>query len=341
MEEKIWNGVLKRLTGTESPESALLLDEWLAADPAHQRQYREMEATWALSERITPEPPAVPFQQFTRQVAETKASDYETARRPAAARNSFWKYGVAASLALMCLLAGLFYDQWNSGKKPQEEWITRKAGLGKVIQISLPDSSQVWLNAGSQITFAKGFNGKKIRAIRLKGEAYFEVKHDHKHPFVVSSGSLKTTVYGTSFSVRAYDNEALTSVSVNSGKVGVSGEDQSHDKHTVMLLPNDKLNYSHRNHQFVKTTINNEDVNAWVKGELLFEQTPLTEVFETLARKYQVKIDTGTQDYKTCKLTARFGNQPIQVVLKAIHLSLNIHSTQIGNTIYLKGGNCM
>jgi len=341
MEEKIWSCVLKRLTETETSASALMLDQWLAADPAHLRQYRELEATWSLTGNITPESPEVPFQQFTQQLTAAKLSGHQPDEQLVVNTKMFWKYGIAASLAVMCLLAGLFYNQWNSGQRIPEEWITKEAGPGKIIQVMLPDSSQVWLNSGSQITFAKGFNRRKVRAIHLQGEAYFEVTHNEEHPFVVSSGSLKTTVYGTSFSVRAYDNEALTSVSVNSGKVGVSEDDGEENKRTVMLLPNDKLNYSHGNHTFVKTTVVNEDVNAWVKGDLIFEQTPLTEVFETLARKYQVKIDAGTQRYAACRLTARFGNQPIQAVLKAIHLSLNIHSTQIGNTIYLKGGNCM
>ncbi len=203
-----------------------------------------------------------------------------------------------------------------------------------MILVEMPDGSKIWLNADSEIRFLKSFSQEKTRSVILNGEAYFDVSHDAAHPFVVKSAELTTTVYGTSFNVRAYSNEEETSVTVNSGKVGViSGKDGGKAR---MLLPQDKLTYG--DGKFTKTTVL-ADADGWTRGDLMFDQTPLNEVFETISRKYNVKIEKAkTLRYQDCRLTARFRNQSLAAVLKTLKLAMNINSKQTGTTIYLEGG---
>jgi transmembrane sensor len=332
MEEKTWNYIIKRLTGTETAGSKLFLDQWLAEDPKHLQQYDEAKSLWELTALLKTEEPDVPFNQFHDHIG----------RMPGGPNPSnFWKYGIAAALTAVFILTGLYHYKLKPDHIEAEEMIVKKADAGKLIKIDLPDSSVVWLNSGSEISFAKHFKDKKVRAIKLTGEAYFDVTHDKSHPFVVTSGKLTTVVYGTSFSIRAYGNESHASVAVSSGKVGVMGADHRQKGLTVMLLPDDKLTYNNKDGLYIKSAITNSDADAWLRGDLIFEQTPLDEVFETLSRKYNVKIEAERKPYSACRLTARFNNQPLQVVLRTIGLSLNIRSKQIGQTIYLKGGNCM
>ena len=94
---------------------------------------------------------------------------------------------------------------------------------GKDCHLTLADGTRVWMNADSQLEFPEQFNGTR-RTVRLHGEAYFEVAKDRRHPFVVETDYLTTTVLGTSFNVRAYSqNDASValvegSVSVKSGR---------------------------------------------------------------------------------------------------------------------------
>lgn len=94
---------------------------------------------------------------------------------------------------------------------------------GKDCHLTLADGTRVWMNADSQLEFPEHFNGTR-RTVRLHGEAYFEVAKDRRHPFVVETDYLTTTVLGTSFNVRAYSqNDASValvegSVSVKSGR---------------------------------------------------------------------------------------------------------------------------
>lgn len=326
MEDKIWNCIIKRLTETESEESEQYLDRWLEEDANNIQQYNEICLLWSLSGRVGHVQPEV-------QVQDLFSHHPEPLMKKTVAIKHFWKYGIAASL--ICLLFVAIY-QYRSGAFRQnsvQEWVVKRAEAGKMVMVQLPDSSKIWLNAGSEIRFLKHFNEAETRSVILNGEAYFDVSHDARHPFVVKSGELSTTVYGTSFNIRAYGNEAATSVTVNSGKVGVKAVNDT--SKMFMLLPNDKLVYAGR--KFTKLIADTE-ADGWVRGDLLFDQTPLAEVFTTISRKFNVRIEADVARYQDCRLTARFANQPLSAVLKTLKLAMNIQSTQTGQTIYIKGG---
>ncbi len=334
MEDKIWNCMVKRLNGTETADSKITLDLWLAESELNRKKYKEAKSIWELSLNIQPEEPEKPFHQFAAQLVPKPELSSKRI-------SLFWKYGIAATITALFLMSGLYFYKNNHQSNQEIDWIVKRADFGQMIRINLPDSSKVWLNSGSQISFASTFSSQPSRLVKLIGEAYFEVKHDQKHPFIVKSKTLTTTVYGTSFSIKAYQNESITSIAVNSGKVGVLGADQKNKDLAIMLLPNDQLVYNDKNRSFAKSNIANGDVNSWTKGSLIFEQSPIEEVVQTLERKYNVKIDTAQISGSGCRLTARFNNEPLKAILKALKLSLQIRSTQVGQTIYLKGGNCM
>lgn len=325
MEDKIWNYIIKRLTGTETEESEQYLNQWLNEDVNNIQQYNEICLLWSLSGRVGNVQTEVQVQDlFSQQPAPlAKTSVFK----------NIWKYGIAASL--ICVLFAAIYQYRNGAFRQSsgQEWVVKRADPGKMVLVNLPDSSKIWLNAGSEIRFFKHFKDGKTRTVILKGEAFFDVSHDAGQPFVVKSGELTTTVYGTSFNIRAYGNEAEMSVAVNSGKVGVMAATDT--GRVVMLLPNDKLVYAGR--KFTKTVVEIE-ADGWIKGDLVFDQTPLAEVFTTISRKFNVRIEADIAQYQHCRLTASFHNQPLLAVLKTLKLAMNIQSTQTGQTIYLKGG---
>ncbi|TCD01130.1 FecR family protein [Pedobacter psychroterrae] len=328
MEDKIWNCIIKRLTGSETEASEQALNSWMEEDASHAQQYREACSLWSLTGEVRH------IQSDTRVLELIKDRKAPASEKVAGIR-AIWKYGIAASLIVLFSVAAIFqYRNGNFKQDQVKEWVVKKAGPGKMILVEMPDGSKIWLNADSEIRFLKSFSQEKTRSVILNGEAYFDVSHDAAHPFVVKSAELTTTVYGTSFNVRAYSNEEETSVTVNSGKVGVtSGKEGGNAR---MLLPQDKLTYG--DGKFTKTTVLAE-ADGWTRGDLVFDQTPLDEVFETISRKYNVKIaEAKTLRYQDCRLTARFRNQSLVAVLKTLKLAMNINSKQTGTTIYLEGG---
>ena len=332
MDNKIWNCIIKRLSDEETEESKYLLDNWIIADAAHEEKYKEVKSLWEL----TGELPLEAYNGFDEVRQRILTGSEHQLPKPAGHR--FWKYGLAAAMTGMFLLAVFFYYKPGKPATAQDQWIVKRAEAGSTLSIVLPDNSKVWLNSGSELSFQSEFGRDKARLVKLNGEGYFEVAHDSAHPFVVKSGKLSTTVYGTSFNVRAYENERVSTVSVNSGRVGVMA---SAIKAAVFLLPKDKLTYDKKNDEITKATVNLDDVNPWLQGELIFEQSPLNEVFAALSRKYDMKIETGKTSYEGCRLTARFKNKSITEVMRTLKLSMNIQSKSVGKTIYIEGGNCM
>ena len=343
MKDKIWDYTMKRLTGDETDQSRILLDQWLAEDKNHVTQFEEAKAIWELSSLLPPVENDISFTAVKAAITsapienlpveEVSAENVQPARQL-----SWYAYRVAASL-IGIWLGVTFYTQYvKQQANDQVQWISKTAAAGQTNHFLLPDSSEIWLNAGSKIFYSNKFNDSKVRMVKLSGEAYFKVKHDQHHPFVVHSGSLATTVYGTSFSIRAYQNEPAASVAVNSGKVGVTSTGKTNNGAAIMLLPNDKLIYNTHSKTFAKVNISNNDVDAWTTGELIFDETPLPEVFATLSRKFNVTINADPAKYKSCTLSARFRAQSLQAILKTLKLSMNINSTPINGIIYIKGG---
>lgn len=112
--------------------------------------------------------------------------------------------------------------------------IVSETSRGEDRNVVLPDGSHVWLNAGSRLEYPSRFGGRRV--VRLRGEGYFEVTHDTRHPFVVETEGFTTTVLGTVFNVRAYTSRNPAVVLV-SGRVEVS---TGGDTRPVMLSPGQK-----------------------------------------------------------------------------------------------------
>lgn len=327
MEDQIWNNIIKRLTGVETEESKLFLDQWLKENQKNIKLYHEAEQLWKL----------------TGLVPKTKKqTDENILIHPAVEqgkrKSSIIKYGIAASLAVVTSLTGYYFSKSNS-QAPESEiaYTVHKADHGKVMKVTLPDSSAIWLNAGSEVSYPKDFNTGKTRAIQLMGEAFFEVTHKEKQPFVVESGNLKTIVYGTSFNVSSYQDSKQSSVTVKTGKVGVLLSADSLGKPT-MLLPGNKLVYHRDNGKLETTNIYAEEVANWINGDLTFDQALLKDVFATLERKFDVEFSFKESDFEGCKLTAKFPNQSLGTILTVLRASLSIKVNERGKTIEVKGG---
>jgi transmembrane sensor len=327
MEDQIWNNIVKRLTGVETAEDKLFLDQWLNASEENIKLYHEADQLWKLTGLIP---------KSKKQTEENIL--IHPAVEQAKRKSSIIKYGIAASLAVVTSLTGYYFSKSNSqGTESEIAYTVHKADHGKVMKVTLPDSSAIWLNAGSEVSYPKDFNTGKTRAIQLIGEAFFEVTHNEKQPFVVESGNLKTIVYGTSFNVSSYRDSKQSSVTVKTGKVGVLLSADSLSKPT-MLLPGNKLVYHRDNGKLETTNIYTEEVADWINGDLTFDQAALKEVFATLERKFDVEFSFNQSEFEGCKLTAKFPNQSLKTILTVLNASFGIKINENGKTIEVKGG---
>lgn len=329
MEDQIWNNIIKRLTDVETEESKLQLNQWLNASEENQKLYYEAVQLW----------------KWTGLLPKAKSQiDEDILIHPAivqSKRKSFkgiLKYGIAASLAIFTSLT--VYYLTKSSSKVEETLIAytvHKAANGKVMKVTLPDSSIIWLNAGSEVSYPKDFHAQKTRDITLIGEAFFEVSHNEKQPFVVESDNLRTIVYGTSFNVSSYTNSGQSSVTVKTGKVGVLLRNDSLSTPT-MLLPGNRLVYHRDNGRLEKTNIYSDEVATWISGDITFDEASIPDVFAVLARRFDIEFNFNEADFNGCTLTAKFPNQNLKSILTALSTSLHIKVSEHGKTIEVKGG---
>ena len=135
----------------------------------------------------------------------------------------------------------------HQAASPMPTVILMTTPRGKDCHLTLSDGTRVWMNADSRLEFPEQFSGSR-RTVRLYGEAYFEVAKDRRHPFVVETDFLTTTVLGTSFNVRAY-SQGDASVALVEGRVSVKSGRESLQLQPgqQVVIANGKLTAEHVN----------------------------------------------------------------------------------------------
>lgn len=203
--------------------------------------------------------------------------------------------------------------------------------------LKLPDGSSVQLNINSYLEYPESFKGKAHREVRLIGEAYFDIKHDAKHPFVIYTGKIKTTVLGTAFNINAYHvNEAVT-VTVTRGKVKVEDEKRV----LAVLTPDLQLAWDVKLPEPIKTKVKAETVVEWKKQDLIMDDISLEDAAQMIAQRYDVKIQFNNDKVKTCKFTAAFLNRnDINQVLSVVGDITGATLALKNNLVIIDGPGC-
>jgi ferric-dicitrate binding protein FerR (iron transport regulator) len=165
----------------------------------------------------------------------------------------------------------------------------------------LPDSTQVWLNASSTLEFPERFGTDK-REVTLSGEAYFDVRHSEREPFIIHTGKIATTVLGTSFNIKAYPDRQHIIVSVSTGKVRVS----YNNVQLATLVKGQQVKVNSRLNTVEEKKIAPAEVAAWQQGNMSYEDETFEDVIADLERLYNVKIRINNDAIRTLKVSTSF-----------------------------------
>lgn len=171
-----------------------------------------------------------------------------------------------------------------------EEYNTLVTPRGSEYSLKLADGTQVWLNAASRLRFFTANDGAE-RRVWLEGEAYFEVAHDAKRPFIVESGGQSIRVLCTRFNVNGYDGDRAIYTTLVEGSVAITplaGGEQ------VTLQPGQQATYSRRNDdQIAVAAVDTSQATAWMTGTFIFNRASITEIMESLARWYDFEFEVS------------------------------------------------
>lgn len=221
---------------------------------------------------------------------------------------------IAAAIFLPIILAVSIYMYVNITNNEAEP-LKIIAEYGEKAHVTLPDGSKIMLNSDSKIMYFNDYNIKQ-RFLKLDGEAYFEVKPNHKIPFIVECLDLKIKVLGTTFGIRAYDNDDVLSVILNTGKIEMTTPTE-----TLIMKPNDRIVYNRKTKQTLLSTVDANDYTGWRYNRLHFENESLEDIVVTLSRMHNVDIIFEDQYLKDLKYTGTINNTNIESVLKTISLT--------------------
>jgi len=209
-------------------------------------------------------------------------------------------------LVVLCLagagVAGWLIRREGRGTKAVVAALTRKnTERSEYKYLLLPDSTQVWLNASSTLEYPTTF-GSDRREVLLSGEAYFDVKHADKTPFIIHTGKISTTVLGTAFNIKAYPDRKNVIVSVSRGKVRVS----LYDIPVVTLEQGQQVTVNNHDNKVMEKRVAPAQVAAWQQGNLSYEDEDLEDIVADLERLYNVHIRIDNAAVRSLKVNASF-----------------------------------
>lgn len=264
----------KELTGEILSEESLLLAEWLKSDPVNMETYEDIKAIWNTSTSYSaPFTPNVTL-AFQKQLERINSEKVHT---PKVIRMKPLKWVSAVAASFIILLSALVI--WNYSNDDIY------SASDHIVNLTLDDGTEVWLNKGSEIVLSDDFNNKN-RNLTLKGEAYFDVERNENLPFIIDAGDLNVKVLGTEFNVRSIEF-TTQSVTVKEGRVQVSSSESD-----VFITEGQ---FASLDESGVLNTGRYSDQNElrWKDNLLTFDDTPFNEAMDDLSAFFNTEINTS------------------------------------------------
>ncbi|MCE7064497.1 FecR family protein [Dyadobacter sp. CY326] len=327
------------LAETASEQEIEHVNLWLAQSPLHERELATYRLIWDHSAHAAktniPVDTDAAWNKMKLKMAKPTPATLPEIPKPAAREIEFTPKTIqrklplslwaAAIVALILLSFGWFYFQSN-GSDDQQRIATANNTSEKV----LPDGTKVFLNYNSSLTYPANFDGD-LRTVSLQGEAFFDVKPDAAHPFVIDANGTEIRVLGTSFNVKAYQKSPVR-VDVSTGKVQVSKASKR-----IQLVKGQGA-------EVLADTIRSFEANMNVLSYRTqvydFTAADLNEIIASIRDGYHVDVRLSNQQIAQCRLTIRFEKEPVDATLSVIAETLDLDLRKEGKTYWLDGNGC-
>lgn len=233
--------------------------------------------------------------------------------------NSYLKY-VAVLVFVISISTLTFYLGKQNSFVPNTgiKYTSIVAGKGQISKVILPDSSVVWLNSDTRLTYDNNYSYIN-RDLKLTGQAFLEVKRNKNLPLIVASGNLRVKVLGTRFDINAYPDEDLIKVTLESGHVELlNSTDKSFN---YQLTPGQMAGFEPKTGKVKIKSVETPNYTSWKDGELIFVDTPMVEVIKQLERKFDLNIEVANPKVYNSVFNAKFKNESLKEILDYIQFS--------------------
>lgn len=189
------------------------------------------------------------------------------------------------------------------------------AQLGEISKIVLSDGTKVVLNSNSKLTLSPSFN-RNAREVELDGEAFFDVAKDSSKLFIIRCGAESYIVRGTSFNITSYSSDRYSVATLHEGAL-----EARVNSDIINLVPGEQLRVDENTSTLSKHKVNVEHSTDWITtSRLVFEDTPLRQVANRLARKYQVSINVQPE-LGNILYTGKNDDETVEEVLRLLEIT--------------------
>lgn len=351
-EENFWELVVLKLSGEATPAQEAELEEALKQHPELGFQLGILEEVWKSRQHKRSPDTADRFNRHLQRLSNHLSGEtlrYETTERHTTV---YKRAGLLCALVACCALVFFIFRYHDAWKGPMPAMAAQNLVCtknGSKSKLQLPDGTEVWLNAGSSITYGNDFTGPS-RKVTLKGEAFFEVAKHHGVPFIIHTDMMEVKVLGTALNVRAYADEKVAEAALIRGAIEITLPRSPEKK--IILRPDEKLIVSNDGPVITgnKKTPERDRAPApvitltqvhyrdrkqdkapmealWIKNKLVFDDEPLQQVALKLERWYGVEVVIRDEQLKNVEYSGVFEDEELPDVLYALQLTGNFHYT--------------
>ena len=310
--------ILAYIEGRMPADEKFLFEQEMKASKQLQKEVNDLQFIYGISKEMSKQ------RSFNASAAWKK-----TKKRICRKQYRIWgthllRYAAAILFLPLLMVATYFYYQSDKLGKLTVGQVEQYCAYGLITKITLPDSSVVWMNSGTKISYPKQFIGKK-RKVKLDGEAYFKVASDKTHRFdVETANGLTVSAYGTEFNVKSYADEDEIETTLAKGAVEISTTTTINPH---VLHPGEQANFDKQSGRMVVSDANVYMNTAWKNGKLVFRRTMMKDVASKLSRRFNVHIilkDKALQDYT---YSATFVNETIEEIMRLLEKTSPIKYT--------------
>ena len=234
----------------------------------------------------------------------------------------------AAMVALLVSVGG----RWYAAREAEPSYLVATNHTEVVKDITLPDGTTIKLNSHSKLVYPEDFCGQ-TREVFLDGEAYFEVAHDKKHPFIVRAGELSIRVLGTKFTVDAGSQDRQIIATLLEGSICVSDKE-----HQMLMKPNEQLSYNVVDGSMhLAELADAKRATRWTENVWVLSNTPLLDICQRLERQFNVNFILMNDDLINKSFTGEFyTSESLEAILKTMQISTPFEFEKKGNNIVIR-----
>ncbi len=320
---KNFEDILKLVTGNlAGDEKEKILSE-INARKENREIFRKVKVAWAIlssSKQLSDYDEENLYLKIQNKISGKK-------RNLIPAVHTMLKY--AAVIIIIISLTTIFYlNKQGQNNNPETTYTSVVTENGQRSKVILPDSSIVWLNSGTALSYPNNFSGQN-RKVSLNGQAFFQVYHKGNSSFSVQTNGLIVTVRGTKFDVDAYPDNKEIAVVLESGKVELTH--QGFESFSYIMQPGEKASYNITANSLNISYANAFIYSSWKDGRLIFRNEPLKNVVEKLKKWYNIDIEiTDTEVYNSI-FSGTIKNESYEEIFRLIGAVCHVNCKLIHN----------